>query len=76
VTVPVAAYSPPTSNEGDSRLNIAAAALATAHGTPRHQLAAALADQHGGSTRTWERLLRQADQVTGPTQAGEREDPR
>ncbi|WP_093804021.1 helix-turn-helix domain-containing protein [Streptomyces sp. Wb2n-11] len=47
--------------EGDPRLRIAAAALSTAENTPRTRLAAALAAQHGGSTRTWERLLAQAE---------------
>ncbi|MEU1932629.1 helix-turn-helix domain-containing protein [Streptomyces sp. NPDC019826] len=47
--------------EGDPRLHIAAAALSTAQNTPRTRLAAALAAQHGGSTRTWERLLAQAE---------------
>ncbi|WP_331758124.1 helix-turn-helix domain-containing protein [[Kitasatospora] papulosa] len=47
--------------EGDPRLPIAAAALSTAENTPRTRIAAALAAQHGGSTRTWERLLAQAE---------------
>ncbi|MEV0928557.1 helix-turn-helix domain-containing protein [Streptomyces spongiicola] len=46
--------------EGDPRLHTAAAALRTAKGTPRTRIAATLADQHGGSTRTWERLLAHA----------------
>ncbi|MEN8651726.1 helix-turn-helix domain-containing protein [Streptomyces sp. 21So2-11] len=51
--------------EGDPRLHTAAAALSTTEDTPRTRLAASLATQHGGSTRTWERLLAQADQPTG-----------
>ncbi|WP_234367567.1 MULTISPECIES: helix-turn-helix domain-containing protein [Streptomyces] len=51
--------------EGDPRLRTATAALKTAEDTPRTRLAATLADQHGGSTRTWERLLAQADRDTG-----------
>lgn len=47
---------------GDSRLHLAADALSTSPDTHRARLAAALADQHGGSTRTWERLLTQAAQ--------------
>ncbi|MGW1765020.1 DNA-binding protein [Streptomyces sp. NPDC002073] len=50
--------------EGDPRLDTAAAALSTAGDTPRSHTAAALANQHGGSTRTWERLL---TQVAGQT---------
>ncbi|MFJ2922869.1 helix-turn-helix domain-containing protein [Streptomyces sp. NPDC087307] len=46
--------------EGDPRLTLAADALSTASHLPRARLAADLADQHGGSTRTWERLLAQA----------------
>jgi hypothetical protein len=46
--------------EGDPRLYIAAEALTASPGTPRTHLAAALAQQHGSSTRTWERLLAQA----------------
>ncbi|MFD4973143.1 DNA-binding protein [Streptomyces sp. NPDC001312] len=46
--------------EGDPRLYIAAEALTASSGTPRSHLAAALAKQHGSSTRTWERLLTQA----------------
>ncbi|MEU5666535.1 helix-turn-helix domain-containing protein [Streptomyces longwoodensis] len=46
--------------EGDPRLRIAAEALTTSPDTPRTHLAAALAEQHGSSTRTWERLLAQA----------------
>ncbi|MFF2852941.1 DNA-binding protein [Streptomyces sp. NPDC058001] len=55
--------------EGDPRLHTAAEALSTAEDAPRHHLAAALAHQHGGSTRTWERLLAQAGQATGPAPA-------
>ncbi|MFF2964653.1 hypothetical protein ACFVT1_38555 [Streptomyces sp. NPDC057963] len=43
--------------EGDPRLQTAADALATAGGTPISRIAAGLAHQHGGSARTWERLL-------------------
>ncbi|MEJ8662317.1 DNA-binding protein [Streptomyces sp. MS1.AVA.4] len=57
------------SYEGDPRLQTAAAALSTAEQASRHHLAAALAHQHGGSTRTWERLLAQASQVSGPAPA-------
>ncbi len=46
--------------EGDPRLNLAVDALSAAPYLPRTRLAADLADQHGGSTRTWERLLAQA----------------
>ncbi|NMI63176.1 DNA-binding protein [Streptomyces sp. RLA2-12] len=49
--------------EGDPRLHTAAVALSAADDTPRHHIAAALARQHGGSTRTWERLLAQASQT-------------
>ncbi|MCT9141726.1 DNA-binding protein [Streptomyces violarus] len=49
--------------EGDLRLRTAAAALSAAGGTPRHHIAASLAQQHGGSTRTWERLLAQAHRI-------------
>ncbi|MEV0749875.1 helix-turn-helix domain-containing protein [Streptomyces sp. NPDC050273] len=49
--------------EGDPRLHTAAHALSTAGDTPRHHLAGTLAQQHGGSTRTWERLLTQADRT-------------
>lgn len=52
--------------EGDPRLHTATAALSTAGDTPRHHLAASLAQQHGGSTRTWERLLTQASQTSPP----------
>jgi hypothetical protein len=50
--------------EGDSRLDIAAEALTASPGAPRTHLAAALAEQHGGSPRTWERLLAQAARPT------------
>lgn len=53
--------------EGDPRLHIATAALRAAGDTPRHHIAASLAQQHGGSTRTWERLLTQADQTSPPS---------
>ncbi|MFJ4343515.1 helix-turn-helix transcriptional regulator [Streptomyces sp. NPDC088915] len=44
--------------EGDPRLAIAAQALATAPpGTPKSRIAAELADLHGHTPRTWERLL-------------------
>lgn len=46
--------------EGDPRLRTATEALETAEDVPRTRLAAALAAQYGGSTRTWERLLAQA----------------
>ncbi|MEV6702599.1 helix-turn-helix domain-containing protein [Streptomyces sp. NPDC051453] len=49
--------------QGDPRLHAAAAALNDAGDTPRHHIAATLARQHGGSTRTWERLLTQASQT-------------
>lgn len=52
--------------EGDPRLHTATAALSTTGDTPRHHLAASLAQQHGGSTRTWERLLTQASQTSPP----------
>ncbi|MGW0703816.1 helix-turn-helix domain-containing protein [Streptomyces sp. NPDC002867] len=61
--------------EGDPRLHTAAAALKTAEGTPRTHLAATLADQHGGSTRTWERLLAQADRTTGTAPDARRRPP-
>ncbi|MFP8906154.1 DNA-binding protein [Streptomyces atacamensis] len=53
--------------EDDPRLHIAAAALSTANDAPRHHIAASLAQQHGGSTRTWERLLAHAGQVHPPS---------
>lgn len=46
--------------EGDPRLQTAADALAAAGDTPTARIAADLAHTHGGSTRTWERLLAQA----------------
>ncbi|MFJ8855179.1 DNA-binding protein [Streptomyces sp. NPDC102437] len=46
--------------EGDPRLRLAAQTLHTSPDAPRTRLAAALAEQHGSSTRTWERLLAQA----------------
>ncbi|AEY94388.1 proteoglycan-4 (plasmid) [Streptomyces hygroscopicus subsp. jinggangensis 5008] len=52
--------------EGDPRLHTATAALSTAGDTPRQHIAAALAQQHGGSTRTWERLLTQASRTAPP----------
>ncbi|MFI9031135.1 DNA-binding protein [Streptomyces sp. NPDC053560] len=52
--------------ENDPRLPTAAAALDAAGDTPRHRIAAALAHQHGGSTRTWERLLAQAGRPADP----------
>jgi len=52
--------------EGDPRLHTATAALHAAGDTPRHHLAASIAEQHGGSTRTWERLLAQAGQTSPP----------
>lgn len=46
--------------EGDPRLALAAEALKSAPHLPQTRLAQALADEHSGSTRTWERLLAQA----------------
>ncbi|MFC4883577.1 DNA-binding protein, partial [Streptomyces beijiangensis] len=46
--------------EGDPRLHTAAMSLSAAGDTPRQRIAADLAHQHGGSVRTWERLLTQA----------------
>lgn len=43
--------------EGDARLDTAREALATASGTPKARIAAELAELHGGTPRTWERLL-------------------
>ncbi|WP_328484883.1 helix-turn-helix domain-containing protein [Streptomyces zaomyceticus] len=43
--------------EGDPRLDTAREALTAATGTPKGRIAAALAEQHGGTPRTWERLL-------------------
>lgn len=54
--------------EGDPRLDLAAEALTSAHDLPRTRLAQALADEHGGSTRTWERLLAQAASARTPAQ--------
>lgn len=45
---------------GDPRLQAASDALAAAPGTPITHIAAGLAREHGGSSRTWERLLKQA----------------
>lgn len=53
--------------EGDPRLHTAATALKTTRDTPRHRIAATLAHQHGGSTRTWERLLAQASHASPPS---------
>jgi len=46
--------------EGDPRLRTAAEALAADPAAPVSRLAANLALRHGGSARTWERLLSQA----------------
>ncbi|MEU6622056.1 helix-turn-helix domain-containing protein [Streptomyces litmocidini] len=43
--------------EGDPRLETARQALTAASGTPKSRIAAALAEQHGSTPRTWERLL-------------------
>ncbi|MFF5924213.1 helix-turn-helix domain-containing protein [Streptomyces flavochromogenes] len=43
--------------EGDPRLDTAREALTAAGGTPKSRIATALAAQHGGTPRTWERLL-------------------
>ncbi|MGA5499298.1 helix-turn-helix domain-containing protein [Streptomyces cinereoruber] len=44
--------------EGDPRINLAAQALTTAPpGTPKGRIATELADLHGPTPRTWERLL-------------------
>ncbi|MFD3940989.1 helix-turn-helix domain-containing protein [Streptomyces sp. NPDC058611] len=43
--------------EGDPRLRTAADALTAAHGAPKGRIAAELAAQHGGTPRTWERIL-------------------
>ncbi|MFE3469970.1 hypothetical protein [Streptomyces sp. NPDC059185] len=43
--------------EGDPRLITAREALTTADGAPKGRIAATLAEQHGGTPRTWERLL-------------------
>ncbi|MGC9479256.1 DNA-binding protein [Streptomyces sp. WG4] len=53
--------------EGDPRLHTAAEALQATLDTSLHTIAASLAQQHGGSTRTWERLLAQVQsQPPGP----------
>ncbi|MFI8234921.1 helix-turn-helix domain-containing protein [Streptomyces sp. NPDC085900] len=52
--------------QDDPRLHTATQALADAGETPRHRIAETLAQQHGGSTRTWERLLTQASQTSPP----------
>ncbi|MFB0627007.1 hypothetical protein [Streptomyces sp. AB3(2024)] len=52
--------------EGDPRLHTAAEALNTAGDTPLSRSAAVLAQEHGGSPRTWERLLGQARTSTSP----------
>lgn len=51
--------------EGDPRLDTAREALTTADGAPKGRIAAALAEQHGGTPRTWERLLTAAADHTG-----------
>ncbi|MFB7453473.1 DNA-binding protein [Streptomyces sp. NPDC056194] len=43
--------------EGDPRLETARQALTAAAGAPKSRIAAELAEQHGGTPRTWERLL-------------------
>ncbi|MGA5499439.1 hypothetical protein ACPCSP_34590, partial [Streptomyces cinereoruber] len=44
--------------EGDPRINLAAQALTTAPAdTPKSRIATELADLHGHTPRTWERLL-------------------
>lgn len=43
--------------EGDARLDTAREALAAASGAPKARIAAELAELHGGTPRTWERLL-------------------
>ncbi|MGW6569805.1 DNA-binding protein [Streptomyces sp. NPDC054975] len=43
--------------EGDPRLITAREALAAAGSAPKGRIAAALTEQHGGTPRTWERLL-------------------
>lgn len=53
--------------EDDPRLPLAADALRASPDLPRTRLAAAMADQHGGSTRTWERLLAQAARTSSDT---------
>lgn len=54
--------------EGDPRLRTAAEAFQATPETPRHTIAASLAQQHGGSPRTWERLLAQARPDAHPQQ--------
>ncbi|MGW6396347.1 helix-turn-helix domain-containing protein [Streptomyces sp. NPDC055103] len=49
--------------EGDPRLQTAADALAAANGAPKGRIAAELAAEHGGTPRTWERLLTAAAAV-------------
>ncbi|MFJ5879182.1 helix-turn-helix domain-containing protein [Streptomyces sp. NPDC093088] len=50
--------------EGDPRIDLAAHALTTAApGTPKSRIAAQLADLHGHTPRTWERLLTTAAAV-------------
>ncbi|MFD3537044.1 helix-turn-helix domain-containing protein [Streptomyces sp. NPDC058664] len=51
--------------EGDPRLDTAREALPAAEGAPKGRIAAALAEQHGGTPRTWERLLTAAAAHTG-----------
>ncbi|WP_121833349.1 DNA-binding protein [Streptomyces sp. S1] len=52
------------SYEGDPRIDLAAQALATAApSTPKSRIAAQLADLHGHTPRTWERLLTTAAAV-------------
>ncbi|MBQ0891331.1 DNA-binding protein [Streptomyces sp. RM72] len=48
---------------GDPRLRTASDALAAGEGAPIGRIAAGLAQEHGGSPRTWERLLNQARQI-------------
>ncbi|MFD3422140.1 DNA-binding protein [Streptomyces decoyicus] len=50
--------------QGDPRLKTAAEAVATAPDTPTNRIAVALAETHGGSTRTWERILAAASDAT------------
>ncbi|MDK0517494.1 DNA-binding protein [Streptomyces sp. ML-6] len=45
------------SYEGDPRLRTASEALAAANSAPKSRIAAELAAEHGGTPRTWERLL-------------------
>ncbi len=60
--------------ENDPRLHLAAKTLKAADAnTPRSRLAAALSHKHGGSTRTWERLLAEAGNL--PVSVAERRDP-